>query len=124
MQEDEYLVEGQTTAVFSLECSRCLKPLKIEKEIVFRDLYIKEGSDIEKYETQFSGNIFYIEDGNIDLNKSITAALEENRVFSALCSEECLGLCPVCGQNLNEKKCNCREENIDPRLEALKNFKF
>lgn len=40
-----------------------------------------------------------------------------------LCSEECLGLCPICGTDLNRKKCNCKRETFDPRWEALLRLK-
>jgi uncharacterized protein len=40
-----------------------------------------------------------------------------------LCSEECKGLCPNCGVNLNTGSCNCRREMTDERLAALKNFR-
>ena len=36
-----------------------------------------------------------------------------------LCSEECRGLCPMCGKDLNEGSCDCRRETVDPRLAAL-----
>jgi uncharacterized protein len=39
-----------------------------------------------------------------------------------LCRDDCKGLCPECGADLNEGTCSCKNENIDPRLEALKNF--
>ena len=37
-----------------------------------------------------------------------------------LCSDECKGLCPKCGANLNEKACGCTAKETDPRLEALR----
>ena len=40
-----------------------------------------------------------------------------------LCSEDCKGLCPKCGKNLNEGLCNCNEENIDPRWETIQKLK-
>jgi uncharacterized protein len=39
-----------------------------------------------------------------------------------LCSEDCKGLCPVCGTNLNRDTCNCRRDWDDPRFAALKNL--
>lgn len=36
-----------------------------------------------------------------------------------LCRDDCKGLCPKCGQNLNEKDCGCTVRNIDPRMEKL-----
>ncbi|MDD2220922.1 MAG: DUF177 domain-containing protein [Clostridia bacterium] len=42
--------------------------------------------------------------------------------MKALCKEDCKGLCPDCGINLNLDSCNCAAEKIDPRLEKLKDF--
>ncbi|NMA14219.1 MAG: DUF177 domain-containing protein [Clostridia bacterium] len=42
--------------------------------------------------------------------------------MKTLCREDCKGLCPICGSNLNIKQCRCERESIDPRLAALKNF--
>ncbi len=41
-----------------------------------------------------------------------------------LCDEDCKGLCPVCGCNLNQKECACEKKVPDPRLEALRNLKW
>ena len=41
-----------------------------------------------------------------------------------LCREDCRGLCPHCGINLNHSTCDCRVENLDPRLEALRSLKL
>ena len=35
-----------------------------------------------------------------------------------LCNDECKGLCPMCGRNLNEGQCDCKAP-VDPRMEAL-----
>ncbi|MCL6560327.1 MAG: DUF177 domain-containing protein, partial [Firmicutes bacterium] len=50
--------------------------------------------------------------------KSIILALP----MKAVCREECPGLCPGCGRNLNEGRCGCVNEDIDPRLSVLKDF--
>jgi uncharacterized protein len=42
--------------------------------------------------------------------------------ISPLCSPDCLGLCPICGGNLNESVCQHEEELIDPRLDILKSL--
>jgi uncharacterized protein len=39
---------------------------------------------------------------------------------TALCREDCKGICPQCGKNLNLGPCDCKVENVDPRLEILK----
>jgi uncharacterized protein len=123
-QDDNYLVEGTSEFEFSMECSRCLQETKSSQQVYFKDLYLKNREDLEKFENDFPGNIFFIEKGSLDLADSIVAALEEQKVDSILCSDKCKGLCPQCGTNLNIAKCKCKDDNIDPRLEALKNFKI
>ena len=47
--------------------------------------------------------------------------------MKVLCREDCKGLCPVCGQNLNLKTCDCDRTDLDPRMakirDIFKNFK-
>ncbi len=123
-QDDNYLVEGTSEFEFSMECSRCLQLTKSSQQIYFKDLYLKNREDLEKFENDFPGNIFFIEKESLNLADSIVAALKEQKVDSILCSEKCKGLCSQCGTNLNIAKCKCKDDNIDPRLEALKNFKI
>ena len=40
-----------------------------------------------------------------------------------LCGDQCLGLCTVCGTNLNRDRCSCTRDWEDPRLAVLKAFK-
>ncbi len=39
-----------------------------------------------------------------------------------LCSDECKGICPSCGANLNAAGCGCRIERVDDRMAALKKY--
>jgi len=43
--------------------------------------------------------------------------------LKAICREDCKGLCPHCGKNLNQEQCNCAEPMEDPRWSALKEIK-
>lgn len=76
--------------------------------------------------TSLSGdqNDDYIETPNhtIDIDELLRADILLEIPSKHLCSDDCKGLCPVCGVNLNEKSCNCTTKEIDPRLEVLKNF--
>ena len=64
---------------------------------------------------------FYEGDGvelNDVLREYVLLALPMQRV----CSEDCKGICPVCGQNRNQKECACQAEAVDDRWAALKKF--
>ncbi len=69
-------------------------------------------------------NISYYKTDEIDLDEIVKENLYLNLPIRDLCQEDCKGLCPHCGQNLNLKTCACKIENIDPRLAALKNIKL
>jgi len=56
----------------------------------------------------------------VDLTLPAWEALVLELPMKPVCREDCRGLCPVCGTNLNERECGCRVEEADPRLEALK----
>lgn len=66
----------------------------------------------------------YIEapDFVVDLDAPVTADILLSLPSKHLCREDCKGLCPKCGKNLNEGDCGCDLREIDPRLEALRDF--
>ena len=63
----------------------------------------------------------------LDLVDIIEQTLDFKIPASVLCKEDCKGLCPVCGQNLNTKSCDCEDTGLDPRMSVVrdlfKNFK-
>jgi len=103
---------------YTEECSRCLKKYKktIEKE---EDLFIS--SEKIALEDKDS-DIFYIqlENDQIEIDDVVEEIFNINRPLKPLCDENCEGLCPECGTNLNDEKCNCDTDEIDPRMEQLK----
>jgi DUF177 domain-containing protein len=105
-------------------CARCLEPVTHEVSRKFDLFYrpiatVSEGSD-EISITQAEADIgFYRGDGLL-----LEDVLREQVLLAVpaktLCSEDCKGLCPHCGRNLNQGTCDCREERTDPRWDALK----
>jgi uncharacterized metal-binding protein YceD (DUF177 family) len=67
---------------------------------------------------------FTIDDHNImDISEALRQYTLMALPIKRLCMQDCSGLCPTCGTNLNEKKCNCTTE-IDPRWEKLNALVF
>ena len=66
----------------------------------------------------------YIEtpDYQLDLDELVTTDILLELPLKHLCREDCKGLCPKCGKNLNSGECECDLREIDPRMEALKNL--
>ena len=99
-------------------CSRCLEETKIDLNITFSEEYydgqaqqdISEGD--EKDFKYYTGN-------EIDLQPLLIELLILEIPLNQLCKENCLGLCYKCGQNLNEKDCDCDKRQTDIRLLEL-----
>ncbi|MCK8058071.1 MULTISPECIES: DUF177 domain-containing protein [unclassified Fusibacter] len=95
-------------------CDRCLSVFAYAlKNEVSREL-----SELDEFDVDW----LVIRDGKIDLTEALTDDILINLPIQLLCSENCEGLCPTCGANLNVESCECDNETIDPRLEGLKNF--
>lgn len=72
----------------------------------------------EELEDEENDDILLLDNGTIDLAELVREAFILNMDTKTLCREDCKGLCPGCGANLNYEACRCKKE-IDPRLAAL-----
>jgi uncharacterized protein len=120
------LVKCALDAEVELTCNRCLRrfrhPLKIKfEEEYLPTLDIHSGAPLASPEDSSSFTID--EHHNIDLTEAIRQYAVMAVPMKALCREDCAGLCPKCGQNLNEGKCDCPAEEIDPRWTKLTDLK-
>ncbi|MFH0925093.1 MAG: DUF177 domain-containing protein [bacterium] len=119
-------VGGTLKTKVGLECSRCLTSFNFEIEDSFNILYepkpphknFKE--EIELSEEDLDIN--YYEGDSIDLQEIIRQQLLLAIPIKSLCKDACRGLCPKCGINLNLEECQCKKKEVDPRLNALKDY--
>lgn len=120
------LLSGTATATLRGACARCLEPVEEQVEGSVEGYYLldadADATDYEQDEYDCVG-----EDGTVDLSGPIQAALSYETPFVMLCSDDCAGLCPHCGANLNEGPCACADDDgIDPDnpFAVLKNLNF
>lgn len=128
--EDGVLVEGCVRAgtdgvamldavvkgMLCTNCARCLRSIKEAFEAKLSETLIREDS-----EQQIEDAIVY-EGYVLPLDEIVINCILTNIDVKYLCSEECKGLCPKCGKDLNEGDCGCKTDFIDPRLEVLSRF--
>lgn len=105
---EEILAMGEARATLEGTCDRCLAPATLELEGQVEALFGDEpgtflGEDDEEFE------ILPIVDDAIDLTLPVITAIAVEIPFKVLCKPDCKGLCPHCGQNLNEGTCDCEE---------------
>ena len=72
----------------------------------------------ETLENGENDEIVLLEDGEVDVEDLARTAFILDMDAKFLCSEDCKGLCPRCGADLNLGPCGCGKET-DPRLAAL-----
>jgi uncharacterized protein len=59
----------------------------------------------------------------LDISQEIRDTVILGLPSKILCRQDCRGICPQCGVNLNEAECDCKQQTVDPRWEALKKLK-
>ncbi len=123
----EIIFQGSISADLQLTCARCLKKYswRLEKDVIesfgHASGYSKRNSaDEEELWTDEQ----IISGEEIDFQPLVVETIVLNLPLKNLCSPDCQGLCPKCGHDLNQGRCGCVFDDIDPRLEALKNFKI
>lgn len=113
------MVEGTVSGFLWLNCSRCLEQFRYPFEFPFAEIYttavVEAKDDDEEAAISFSGDML---DVTPEVLKSLIMALP----MKAICHDECQGLCPGCGQNLNQGRCGCAGTEIDPRLSVLRDI--
>lgn len=110
------LATGVVSAELVGECSRCLGEVREERDFDLQELYYYPGRDAEE-------DALFVVDEYIDLDPPMRDAIVLELPFTPLCREDCLGLCPICGFNLNDDPEHNHGEQIDPRWEGLELFK-
>ncbi len=102
-------------AVLEYNCDRCGKKTSKKKEFEFEHWLARELASGE-----YNDDYILVPTGVLDMDELAMADITLELPFQLLCREECKGLCPVCGADLNETTCNCENKQVDPRLEKLK----
>jgi uncharacterized protein len=119
-------VKGRLATSLELMCARCLEPLKQDVRREFDLLYRPVGADAGRDEmsvTDAEAEISYYEGEGLALEDVVREQVLLAVPLKVTCREDCKGLCPHCGQNLNEGKCSCAVEVEEPRWAALKDIR-
>ena len=105
------LATGEVSGQAKTACARCLDEVELDLEAPIEAYFVLPGKDEHK----------------VDLTALFQGALALALPLVVLCSEDCAGLCPQCGTNLNHETCSCAaQQEIDPQnpFAVLKNYRF
>ena len=117
------LAKGNLATELEIECSRCLEPYLYPVKVKFEEEYfptidVLSGLPVEVPEEQ--PVYFTIDESHIiDLDEAIRQYALLAIPMKPLCKEDCAGICPGCGENLNLKTCKCLPDTKDTRIAGL-----
>ena len=109
---DVLTLEMTARSTLDAQCDRCGKAFAQEKEIPCSCMLAEE------LQNEDSDDIVLLEDGKVDAGDLARTIFILGMDTKTLCSEDCKGLCPGCGADLNLGPCSCKKE-VDPRLAVL-----
>jgi uncharacterized protein len=122
---NDVFAEGRVTFVQELECSRCSKAMSSRRTEDVKAIYLPYApldGDLELSESDI--DVLYYQGDIVDLEQPVRDSIVLSIPMRPLCNTNCRGLCPACGANLNEEKCECTLKAIDPRWKALEELFF
>lgn len=125
IKDKELKIQAETKVTVLIPCDRCLSDVKQEFPLEFTKYADLAVSDAELKEGFDESN--FIDGYHLDVDKMLYNEILVGWPTKVLCSEDCKGICSVCGQNLNVGACDCEDTGLDPRMSVVrdlfKNFK-
>ncbi len=94
-------------------CDRCMREISREQLLEMEHILVVSLNHED------NDSFVLLENYQLPLDALVEEDLILDQPSKVLCSEECRGLCPMCGKDLNEGLCGCRQQTVDPRLAAL-----
>jgi uncharacterized protein len=119
-------IVGEFATRVEMACARCLEPIHQDVAKKFELLYRPQGSDAGKEAlsvTTAEAEVGYYQGDSLLLEDVLREQVLLALPLKAICREDCKGLCPHCGRDLNQEQCNCTEPLDDPRWSALRNIR-
>jgi uncharacterized protein len=122
----EVFIQGEVKASLNLECGRCLKMFghiyTFDINLTYMQEEDKDSSDKDHEVTSEELNTDFIVGSEIDLGHVVEEQILLGVPMRPLCNDNCAGICPKCGIDLNEKKCDCESGSVDPRFKVLEEY--
>ena len=117
IDNDGYMaLRAEVCAEYDTVCDRCLTPLSGTVSFPFERIVTVGGAAVENVDED---DVLWVEEGGIDFDRDVLEAVTLELPLYHLCTEDCPGLCDVCGKKIGAG-CTCKnEKEIDPRMEIF-----
>jgi len=122
------LIDGELSTNMAMQCARCLiaitEPLTESFSVAFNIVDTLDSAEEELELDEEQINSISLVDGEVDLLPILVEQVLLSLPVHSLCRENCEGLCPYCGVDLNKSKCVCEPRHFNNRFGKLKDFKL
>lgn len=105
---------GQAEGVYCSPCDRCQTAAQRRMTIPMQHVLVTS------LNREDNDELILVEDMHLDLSELAESDIILALPSKFLCKEDCRGLCPRCGKDLNDGDCGCDLSETDPRLESLR----
>ena len=106
-------LEGKIFSRMLCTCDRCSRLFEKEKTVGLSAVLAQRTEDNEE-----DSELFFLEGSEIDLDDVLQTLYILEMDMKYLCREDCKGICPQCGKDLNDGPCSCKKPK-DPRFAVL-----
>lgn len=112
---DGIVVRGSVSGRWRAACSRCLAPVERDFGVRLDELFERE---------PLEGETYRIAEEHLDLEPAVRDGVLVELPVAPHCRDDCRGLCPHCGADLNTVRCRCATDEHDPRWDALRELQI
>lgn len=119
-------VSGTIKGEIEIDCTRCLRPAESPLDAEFKAAFVTPENYTAEREAELRADdldVAVFEGDEINLAELAREQILLNLPTRFLCKDDCRGLCPKCGVNLNDAACDCEKKEIDPRWRGLRELK-
>ena len=121
----EIRVTGHVNVMMEADCDRCLEAAQfpLDSDFVLYYRPIEEGYGDDKEIDGGEAEMGFYKGAGVELNDVLCEFVLLTLPMQRVCSENCKGICPACGQNRNQQQCQCRTVPMDHRWGALETLR-
>ena len=131
IEDDNVFMRGSMRGHVVVACGRCVGPVEVPLDESLMVTFLPKDQvpelDTDEDEDDIPAaddlDVYPYEGEEVDLEPLFREQIILSVPFAPLCKEDCQGLCPSCGADLNTTTCNCERQVIDPRWSALEKLK-
>lgn len=117
IEKDKVRVEGKADLLFQAACDRCLAEVPVAMSLSFKRIIAASGIEDEE-----ADDLGFMDGCQLDTEAFLHDEFLVNWPVKILCRDDCKGMCPKCGQNLNMGDCGCDTFVPDPRMAVIKDI--